>query len=620
MSKTLKIRHILPRNVKIKIVLLFFGVLLGAQVEMLTIATIQPFIMLLTDPSAIYTNNLLNFAYTTFGFTGITPFFAFLAFMIAAVYAVRGLYVYFFTRIQNRITAQNSAQLANRLLVETIKQPYLYHANINITQLQRIVVRNSERFFGFITDLLALLMDVFMTISILGFLVLTSPIMTGMVLFLASICLAIYFGVLKSRIQESDEEEEKGQVAITKSIFQTFGGVKEIKIMQKDRYFAEKHMRIVNETIKMKEQRQSIRMLPKLLIESLCFSGAFVIISVVILLGVNMEMLLPQLGIFLMAAFKLLPAISRFTTQITMVIKRRKSVDQVFETLFEKDKQYDTELPEPEITEVSNDIVLSNIFFKYPKARGLVLKNLSLTIPHNKSVAFIGPSGAGKSTLLDIVLGILPPAAGSVVYDGKSIHHNFDFWAKNVGYVPQTIYLLDESILENVAFGIRKDKIDENKVWDALEKAQLKDFVEELPEGLLTQVGERGVRLSGGQRQRIGIARALYNNPSIFVLDEATSSLDVDTENAVMESIRAMQNTKTIIIVAHRLTTIEHCDIVYKIAKRRAVLVRSDTMVQPDAAAVAAAAAKKARKLAKRAKKLAEQQAAEQAAEQAQSA
>jgi len=210
----------------------------------------------------------------------------------------------------------------------------------------------------------------------------------------------------------------------------------------------------------------------------------------------------------------------------------------------------------------------------YPKMRRHVLKKVSLTIPHNKSVAFVGPSGAGKSTLVDIILGILSPQLGYVFYSGMSIHHNVDEWLKNVGYIPQSIYLLDETILENVAFGIDKDEINKEMVWSALEQAQLKEYVESLPDGLQSQIGERGIRLSGGQRQRIGIARALYGNPPILVLDEATSALDSETEKAVMEAIHNLKGRKTVIIVAHRLSSIEHCDMVFEVNKMNVTQLR----------------------------------------------
>jgi len=238
-----------------------------------------------------------------------------------------------------------------------------------------------------------------------------------------------------------------------------------------------------------------------------------------------------------------------------------------YKVLYDSENEYIVDLPMPSTLVKSMDIVVSNITFKYPSARRPVIKNASFVIPHNKSVAFIGESGAGKSTLVDIILGILTPMEGSVTFNGTSIHHNASGWSKRIGYVPQVIYLLDDTILANVAFGIEENLINEDKVWRALENAKLKDHIKTLPNGLLTTVGERGVRLSGGQRQRIGIARALYHNPPILIFDEATSNNE--TESFVIGEIQKLQGSKTIIIVAHRLTTIEHCDIVYKVAKKQ---------------------------------------------------
>lgn len=575
-SKLYKIRCIFPRAVKIRFILLFIGIIIGAQVETLTLAAVQPFVLILTDNSIVYEHGLIRFFYDLFGFGSVTPFLALLAVGIAVVYAFRGLYVYFFGRIQNRFLATETALLSNRLLMQTLKQPYLYHVSTNVVQTQRVVVKNSERLFSLVGAVMSLLVDGFMSLFMLTFLMLTSLSMTLVVLFFAGICIIVYFRIFRGRIQQTGEDEARGAVMINKSVLQALGGVREIKMSCKETHFTGKFESISRATIKTREQIQSLRQLPKLFIESLCFSGAFIVVGVIILGGVDMDTLVPQLGIFMLAAFKLLPAISRLVNSITQIIRLAPSINDVYSGLFQQEQAYAIHIDEPQETVSSRDIVVSNLTFKYPKAKKPVLGSVSLIVPNNKSVGLVGPSGAGKSTLVDIILGILPPQTGHVAYEGKSIHHNFGQWAKNVGYIPQVIYLLDETIMENIAFGIDKKDIDEEKVWHALEQAQLKSFVESLPEGLNTAVGERGVRLSGGQRQRIGIARALYDNPPILVLDEATSALDNETEAAVMDAIRGLQGTKTVLIVAHRLSTIEHCDIVYEVNKQKVQLVRDE--------------------------------------------
>ena len=574
MTWTSKARKIFPRNVKIKLLLLLVGVIAGAFIETLTLSAVQPLILVITDPTVVYTNPFIGTVYNLLNFTNITVFLAFLAIVVALVYAFRGFYVYFFTRIQNRFMAKNTAIMSNRLLIKTLNQPYLYHVNNNVVELQQIVLNNSTRLFALVGNILQLLIDGFMSLFILAFLMITSFSMTLIVLLFATTCIVVYFKIFKNRIQKTGEDEARGIIQINKSVLQALYGVKEIKISRKENYFTDKFQQIRIKTIETAERIQTLRQLPKLFIESLCFSGAFLVLAGVILSGVEMETLIPQLGLFMLAAFKLLPAISRLVSNITQILRQKSSVDSVYSGLFEQDPLL-SHLPiKPTVSGNSYDIVISNVKFKYPKARKFVLGNVSMIIPHNKSVALIGKSGAGKSTLVDIVLGILAPHEGSVTYNGKSIHHDFESWANNVGYIPQVIYLLDESIIENVAFGIAKNEINEAKVWQALEQAQLKEYVESLPEGLQTEIGERGVRLSGGQRQRIGIARALYSDPEILVLDEATSSLDNDTEKSVMDAIQGLQGSKTMLIVAHRLSTIEHCDMIYKVEKGAAVQVR----------------------------------------------
>ena len=574
MDKFNKLRLILPRSTKIKLVLLQIGIILGGMIETLTIAAIQPFIFVMTDPSFVYTNRIINAVYSFFGFASIVPFLAFMAVAIAAIYAFRGFCVFFFARIQNKAIAKSTVELSNRLLLQTLKEPYLFHTSQNVVQLQRIVNRNAARLFGLVNSVLALLIDASMSLFMLIFLLISSPSMTLVVLFLASICIFVYFKFFRRKIVQSGEEEEKGAAAINKSTLQALYGIKEIKAMRKESYFVTKFRDISFSTVEYKAKVQSMRQLPKLFIESLCFSGAFVIMAGVILAGVDLQMLLPQLGVFVIAAFKLLPAISRMTTAVMQIMRQAGSIEQVHDSLFVRATEFMPTADTPSIEIVSRDIVVSNISFKYPRVKWPVLQDVSFVIPSNNSIAIVGASGAGKTTLVDIILGLLAPQQGSVTYNGKSIHHNYGKWAKHIGYIPQVIYLLDESIKENVAFGVESDKIDEDKVWRALEQAQLKEFVQELPEKLEAQIGDRGVRISGGQRQRIGIARALYNDPPILVMDEATSALDDKTESAVMEAIRGMKGRKTIIIVAHRLSTIEHCDIVYEVRKRRVVRKR----------------------------------------------
>ena len=282
-----------------------------------------------------------------------------------------------------------------------------------------------------------------------------------------------------------------------------------------------------------------------------------------------MESLIPALGLFAVASFRLMPSANRLLNATQNVRFLMAAFDNLYREfcLLEKTKPQQDYSP----TSFNNDLVLENVSYCYPSTETLALKKISLSIKQGESVGFIGITGAGKSTLVDVILGLLTPANGTVKVDGSNIQTDTRGWQDQIGYVPQAIFLTDDTIRRNIAFGLSDEKIEEDFVWSALRDAQLEKFVKGLPEGLNTQVGEGGIRLSGGQRQRIGIARALYHDPAVLVLDEATSSLDTTTESDFMDSVSVLKGNKTLIIVAHRLTTVEHCDYLFRLEGGRIV-------------------------------------------------
>jgi len=418
-----------------------------------------------------------------------------------------------------------------------------------------------------INGILTLLTDLFMTFFIMLLLFITSPFMTLCVVGLSLVCVLLYFKAFRNKIRRAGVKNRKTQIGMAKALNQVFGGIKEVKVLRRESFFRGV-FKVHNDTfVKTSTQFKTLDTIPKLAIEVVCFGGAFLLLGFFTLGGTDLAGMVPQLSLFVVAAFRLLPAISRQVNSVNAVLYNRASVDAVYRSLFEESDIAAEVSAQAEATSLDSkeDVVIQNLSFKYPRSAEPVIENVSFSIPKNKSVAFVGPSGAGKTTLADLILGVLSPDSGGVFYEGKSIHLDFDQWSKCIGYIPQQIYLLDESIMENVAFGIELEEVDEEKVWRALEQAQLREFVESLPEGVSTVVGDRGVRLSGGQRQRVGIARAIYEDPAFLVLDEATSSLDDETEKAVMDAVMGFHGNKTMLIVAHRLSTIEHCDIVYRI-------------------------------------------------------
>ena len=320
--------------------------------------------------------------------------------------------------------------------------------------------------------------------------------------------------------------------------------------------------------------------MPKLLIEPACVATMVGYMIFLVATGVSTENMLTVFGTLAAAALVLLPCVNRINNQINSIAYFEPFFMGVSDNLQDEINGQNTDMSfatdEEEKLDVKDSIEMKDITYAYPNTERLIFDHADLKIPVGASVGIVGTSGAGKSTVVDILLGLLEPSTGHIYADSVDVKEpgNYRKWLKNIGYIPQMIFMLDDTIRKNVAFGVPEEKIDENRLWEVLKEAQLDEFIKTLPEGLETGIGERGIRLSGGQRQRIGIARALYNDPEVLILDEATSALDNDTEAAIMESINRLQGRKTLIIIAHRLQTIEKCDIVYRVEDGRAKIER----------------------------------------------
>ena len=348
---------------------------------------------------------------------------------------------------------------------------------------------------------------------------------------------------------------------------QSFGGIKEIKIANREKFFGDEFDTINYALAKNQKDNALLNSIPKPVMEAACIGSLMIIVIIKACIGDISVAFATTLGVFAMGAMRLLPSVNKISSYISTLMYSRAFVESVYterQRMIALSKRKSEENTVDSIT-FDKEISVENLSFTYEEGVDNVINDASFKIEKNTSVAFIGPSGAGKTTMVDIMLGVLKPQKGSVKVDGSNIADCMDAWHKKVGYIPQNIYLMDESLRRNIAFGVPENEIDDEKVWRVIKEAQLENVVKEMDDGLDTVIGEMGVRLSGGQRQRIGIARALYKEPEILVLDEATSALDTGTERAVMEAIDSLHGKMTLIIIAHRLTTIKNCDIVYEV-------------------------------------------------------
>ena len=489
---------------------------------------------------------------------------------LMAIYVIKNLYILLLTYKQNSFITQNRNKMISRVMAEFLNRPYEKYLGADIPTVFRITDSDIPQTFSLFLAMLHLASEV--VVSFLIFLVLLwqDVVMTLFIIAIFAVMTLFIIKVLKPKLNKIGAKNQAIQSRIAKWRIQATYGLKDVKVLNREEFFVRNYFETGKVGADVARNYAVLNNLPRLMIETVFIVSILSFIAVYINGGGDVASIMTTIAAFGVAAIRVLPSVNRINTYITEIAYTEPSLNFVYENLQEGMKT-DAMLAERransqvEKLKLENQIELSHISFHYPDSDKYIFKDAHMVVPKGKSVGIIGASGAGKSTIVDVLLGLLHAQEGEITCDGVNIFKNYESWLAQVGYIPQSIYLIDESIRDNIAFGIDRDKISDERIWEVLEEAQLKEFVEELPEGLDTTIGDRGVRLSGGQRQRIGIARALYNDPEILVFDEATSALDNDTEAAVMEAVNSFHGKKTMIIIAHRLNTIEKCDIIYKV-------------------------------------------------------
>lgn len=571
-----KINYVLTRKQKINFMILVVLTLLGSIFELLGVSLIVTYVDALMSPESLLEIGLLKAMYDILKLGSITEFIFALTIIIILIYVIKNIYLFGMVNVHYRYVYNNKRRVMVRLMNCYLRQPYLFHISMNSADVIRNINSDTVMFFDAMSQLLNVITDASMTFAIFLFLLYQDAFMTSVLAILMLLFAIIITKVCRRRSKEYGKKIRVLSSDLNRWILQAFGGIKEVKIMNKENYFLKGYDKTRREDVYIGLRMRMYDNLPKYLLETVCIGGMLGVVAVKVYQDVDLQTFIPVISAFAIAAFKVMPTLSRMTAAINTISYNKTALDKVYEDL-KNAEVYEAEqraalVVEKEDISFEKEITIENVSFKYPNTEKKVLNNINIVIPKNKSVALIGPSGGGKTTLADVILGILPLEEGRVLTDGKDIQKNILQWYSKIGYIPQAIYLTDDTIRRNIAFGIADKDIDEDKIINALKKAQLYDFVMSLEKGLDTEIGERGVRISGGQRQRIGIARALYSEPDILILDEATSALDNDTENAVMEAIDGLAGTKTILIIAHRLSTIKNCDYVYKVSEGTAEL------------------------------------------------
>ena len=550
-----------------KLISIWFLILVGMVIETLSLGLILPLIGLLTNSD--YQSKYPK-VFDFFGNPSDKTLLVAGSLVLVAIYAVKNIFLYFSASVQRKFINNSSARISQMVFKSYLAQPYEFHLTRNSATLIRNAENANSVITGGLDPFLVLLTDGLVAIGLFVLLMLVEPVGT--------LCVLVVFGgaaigfqaLTRKRITEWGRLRKTHMKMVLKHLQQGLGGVKEIKVLGRESEFFIEHEHHLVKSMEINRKYALIQLLPRLWLEVLAIIGLAILVAVMAGTREDVSSFLPTLGLFAATAFRILPSIGRIMASFQTIAYSSpliRTVDEDLKISVVADATQNEELL------FKREIKFENISFSYASAHRPSLQNVSLSILLGEAVGIVGPSGAGKSTLVDIFLGLLSPSEGVVSVDGEDIATGRRSWQDQVGYVPQSIYLVDDSLIRNIALGIPHDLIDHNAVLRALRAAQLEEFVSTLPLGLETIVGERGVRLSGGQRQRIGIARALYSNPQVLVLDEATSSLDTETERGVMDAVKALQGEKTVVIVAHRLSTVSYCSKIFSIEDARLVAV-----------------------------------------------
>jgi ABC-type multidrug transport system fused ATPase/permease subunit len=570
----LKFFSLLTKEERNKFYWLVVAMIFMGFTEIAGISTLAPFLSVVTNPGVVQEDILLNTIYTTLGFESHRSFVISLGFVVLAFVLLRNATAALVKFAEIRFAEMRGFRLSRRLMAKYLGQPYVFYLNRNSAELSRNILSEASTVINtFLIPLLELMTKFVTVIAVIIFLIMVDPVVAMMV----SLFLGLLYGIIYLSIKKVLFSIGRKRLRANQKLFQlvreVFGGIKDVKLLGKEHVFLETYSRLAQKTARYQSNRKIIGSFPKYALDSIVF-GAMIAMVLYLMISRDGDFSdsIGILGIYAMAGFRLLPALDGIFKEVANLRGTQAVVEALYNDLgTARDEEEYTDLDRQNRVRLSFDsrITVENVSYSYPGSTVSVIKEQSLEIKKNSTIGFAGPTGCGKTTLVDIILGLLRPTAGSIKVDGVTItDENLASWQADLGYVPQSIYLSDDTVARNIAFGIPPDKIDMEKVRKAAAVAHLDGFIEsELPQGYETFVGEQGIRLSGGQRQRIGIARALYHEPEVLVLDEATSALDGMTEAVVMEAIEELAGKKTIILIAHRLSTLKDADTIYILEK-----------------------------------------------------
>ena len=573
-----KIQILLDKKQKRTMLFLVFLMIIGAILETASLGALIPVIQTVMKENAVAESRYLSMLYTWLGCNSEAQFTVYIMLAVIFLFAIKNIFLYWQQKCILRFVYGNQFDTSEKMMKSYLRKNYEFYLNADTAVVQRNITSDVNNMYGLILALLTLISEGIVFVCLAAVCFFSDPVLTILIAGVLCLLLIVIEKVLKPVLRKAGEDNQNFYSGLFKWISQTVQGIKEVKITGREKYFVEEYVKCGHGYVGAVQKYSLFNNIPRLLIEAVCIACLLgYIIFMILVMGVEPGDMGDSLTALAAVALRLLPCVNRINNQINNIAYFEPFLMGVNDTLKEDINAQNTDMSfakEEEKLPVEREIRMENITYAYPGTEKLIFDKAELTIPVGSAVGVVGTSGAGKSTVVDILLGLLTPQEGNILADGINVKEHYRGWLKNVGYIPQMIFMLDDTIRKNVAFGVPEEEIDEERINEVLKEAQLYEFIQTLPKGMDTGIGERGIRLSGGQRQRIGIARALYHDPEVLILDEATSALDNDTEAAIMESINHFHGKKTLLIIAHRLQTIEKCDIVYRVENGKAVRER----------------------------------------------
>ena len=570
-----KLNYIFDKKQKGSFVVLAVMILIGGVFETLGVSMLIPAVNAIMQPDLVREKiekfpALSHFLTQDLQLNTDAKLLCALFGFLIGLYVVKNLYLLLLAYKQNRFIARARNDMISRVMREFLNRPYEEYLGADIPTVFRITDGDIPHTFSLVLALLQLMTECVVSLFLVIYLIRVNWQMTLLLMLVLALLTLWNARVLKKKLNAIGKRNQDIQSRIAKWRIQSIYGLKDVKVLNRQDFFIRNYYESGKVGAELATKYAVLNNLPHLVIETIFMATILGFMMALLTSGQNLSAFLPQLMAFGVAAIRVMPSANRINTYMTEIAYEQPSLDFVYENLTDAMKTNKKMAAERAkvaggALHLEKEIRLEGITFRYPDGDRNIFTDASMVIPKGKSVGIKGASGAGKSTIVDILLGLLHVQKGEITCDGANIFSNYESWLSQIGYIPQSIYLIDESIRDNIAFGIDEREIDDVRIREVAAEAQLLEFIDSLPEGLDTKIGDRGVRLSGGQRQRIGIARALYHNPEILVFDEATSALDNETEAALMGAINSFHGRKTMIIIAHRLNTIENCDLIYEV-------------------------------------------------------